>query len=210
MFGQSIIKGIYAITTGTNETELFVELNKFHKHGIKILQYRDKVNSDPLKLSYSKKLRLWTRERNMLLIINDSVSIALESESDGVHLGQNDLDISKARGLAPELIIGVSTHNKEQILCACQQDVDYIAIGPLYGTKSKNNPEYCEGPELVHFARLHTDLPLVGIGGIKAEHLESLFESGLDSVAMIESLKDESSVVKLVETLKSIEYNRRA
>jgi thiamine-phosphate pyrophosphorylase len=130
------------------------------------------------------------RERGASLIINDRVDIALAIEADGVHLGQNDLPPAAAREILGErAVIGFSTHNLEQATEAARLPVDYIAIGPIYPTASKENPDPVVGLDgLRHVRRAIGQIPLVAIGGIRRENIREVIEAGADAVAVISLL----------------------
>lgn len=124
------------------------------------------------------------------LIINDRVDIALALTADGVHLGQDDLPPARARELlGARAIIGFSTHNIEQARVAALLPVDYLAIGPIFETSSKENPEAVVGPDGLHRVRqIIGEIPLVAIGGIKRDNVREVLKAGADSVAVISLL----------------------
>lgn len=123
------------------------------------------------------------------LIVNDRVDVALTAEADGVHLGQEDLAVEEAREiLGPHKIIGLSTHNLEQFQAALETSADYIAIGPIYETKTKENPSPVVGLELLREAKRLADRPLVAIGGITHARAREVLAAGADSLAIISAL----------------------
>ena len=138
------------------------------------------------------------RERNVLLIINDRVDIALALKADGVHLGQDDLPPAAARRLLGEqAIIGFSTHNVGQAIEAARSPVDYIAIGPIFETKPKENPDPFVGLEGLRRVREATgQIPLIAIGGIREENIAEVLKAGADSVAVINLLLADSSQIE--------------
>lgn len=123
-------------------------------------------------------------------IINDRVDIALALKADGVHLGQDDLPPGEARKiLGPEAIIGFSTHSVEQALAAIQLPVDYIAIGPIFATATKENPDAVVGIDGLRAVREAVgELPLVAIGGIGSENFRAVLDAGADSIALISGI----------------------
>lgn len=125
--------------------------------------------------------------RGLTLIINDRVDIALALKADGVHLGQDDLPPEAARRLlGASALIGFSTHNLEQAAAAALLPVDYIAIGPVYDTQTKADPDRTVGLEGVRAVRRAVGaMPLVAIGGITMENARAVLEAGADSVAVI-------------------------
>ncbi len=123
------------------------------------------------------------------LIMNDRPDLAQLAEFDGVHVGQDDLSPDRARRvIGQRLWLGVSTHNPEQLAAADQGSADYIAIGPVFATASKTNPDPVVGLEGVRIARKLTHRPLVAIGGITRANCRSVIEAGADSVAVISDL----------------------
>ena len=130
------------------------------------------------------------RSRRVRLIINDRVDIALALSADGVHLGQDDLPPAAARELLGErAIIGFSTHNVEQAMEAARTPVDYIAIGPIFETKSKEHPDPVVGLEGLRRVREAIgQIPLVAIGGIRQENIREVLAAGANSVAVISLL----------------------
>ncbi len=158
--------------------------------GVTLVQLREKsLSSRDFYLEAEAALRIG-RKLKIKLIINDRVDIALALKADGVHLGQDDLDPEVARGLlGPDAIIGISTHSIEQALTARQMPVDYVAIGPIFPTSSKDSPNPTLGLEGIRAAkRVVRDLPLVAIGGITSSSLVQVLASGADSVASISDL----------------------
>lgn len=123
------------------------------------------------------------------LIINDRVDIALAVGADGVHLGQDDLPPEKAREILGEhCIIGYSTHDLKQALAADSMPVDYIAIGPVFQTSTKKNPDPVVGLELIKQLKAQISKPLVAIGGITLESAKLVLDAGADSLAVISDL----------------------
>lgn len=137
------------------------------------------------------------RARGARLIINDRVDIALALRADGVHLGQDDLPPEAARRvLGGRAIIGFSTHNLEQARAAARLPVDYIAIGPIFSTSSKDDPDPLVGlEELSRVRRVTGTIPLVAIGGINRENARQALDAGADSVAIISYLLSQPSQI---------------
>ncbi len=149
------------------------------------------------------------REYNARLIINDRADIALALRADGVHLGQDDLPPEAARALLGEdFIIGYSTHNVEQAMLAAKLPVDYLAIGPLFSTPSKINPDPVVNLDGLRRVRdeLGEDLPLVAIGGINLKNAQDALRSGADTLAIISYLLEMPSEI----TVRTRELLRKA
>jgi thiamine-phosphate pyrophosphorylase len=157
--------------------------------GIRFLQYRDKEAADELLLERAAMLRRIFPASDSCLILNDRVPLVLSAGYDGVHVGQEDLSSAKARDvLGSEMMVGVSTHGESQLLNAAVSPVDYVAIGPVFATSSKQAPDPVVGLEGVRAARALTDKPLVAIGGITRFNCAAVIEAGADSVAVISDL----------------------
>lgn len=136
------------------------------------------------------------RSANAKLLINDRVDLAIALGADGVHLGQNDLPPEEARKLlGDKAIIGFSTHNQKQALDALSMPIDYLAIGPVFATSTKSDPDPVVGLEGIRLAKdIVARLPLVAIGGITEQTLRDVFSAGADSAAMIGDLVGSSDI----------------
>lgn len=154
--------------------------------GATLIQLREKQSSSKEIVRLARELRR-ALPSEVRLIINDRADLAVAAAADGVHLGQEDLPPDAARKIIGEsrLLLGVSTHNPEQVSAALETSADYIAIGPVFATVSKDNPDPVIGLEGVRRARSLTTKPLVAIGGITVENCRSAIEAGADSVAVI-------------------------
>jgi len=156
--------------------------------GVGILQYRNKIGGRSEILADARVMRD-ARDSPMLLILNDWPELVVEAGFDGVHVGQTDVSPAEARAIVgPGKIVGVSTHNEAQMRAADLEPVDYIAIGPVYATATKENPDPVVGLEGVRLARSLTRKPLVAIGGITAENAGAVLEAGADSVSVISAI----------------------
>ena len=156
--------------------------------GCTLIQYRNKTGSARFILEQAKELR------NRLgshahLIMNDRADLCLAADFNGLHVGQDDLSPAAARRIiGPDRWLGISTHNPEQLAVADTTDADYLAIGPVFATASKANPDPVVGLDGVRRARELTCKPLVAIGGITRATARSVIEAGADSVAVISGL----------------------
>jgi len=156
--------------------------------GVTLIQYRNKSANARQMLEHARELKRLLRSR-VKLIMNDRADLALAADFGGLHVGQDDLSPEAARRIiGPNLWLGVSTHNPEQIAEADQTDADYLAIGPVFATTSKANPDPVVGLDGVRRARELTRKPLVAIGGITRNNVRSVIEAGADSVAVISDL----------------------
>ena len=161
-----------------------------HDAGVRWVQYRDKRASDAEVVERMRELRAIFRVGEAVLLLNDRVHLCEAAEADGVHIGQEDMAPAEARRmLGPSRLLGVSTHNLPQLRAALGTGApDYLAIGPVFTTSSKENPDPVVGIEGVKAARALTRLPLVAIGGITGENAREVIEAGADAVAVISAL----------------------
>ena len=156
--------------------------------GCTLLQYRNKSGNARVILDQARELKKYLGD-SVRLIINDRADLCLAAEFDGVHVGQEDLSPEAVRRIiGPERWLGVSTHNLEQVREADLTSADYLAIGPVFATSSKDKPDPVVGLEGVRQARRLTQKPLVAIGGITRANAASVIEAGADSVAVISDL----------------------
>jgi thiamine-phosphate pyrophosphorylase len=167
---------------------LFAAAEELASAGVTLIQYRNKQGNARQMLEDARELKRLVGSR-VKLIMNDRADLALAAGFDGVHLGQDDLSPAAARRLiGPDRLLGVSTHNQEQIAEADKADADYLAIGPVFATTSKAKPDPVVGLDGVRRARELTRKTLVAIGGITRNNARSVIEAGADSVAVISDL----------------------
>jgi thiamine-phosphate pyrophosphorylase len=156
--------------------------------GCTLLQYRNKSGEGRVMLEHARELKKLVGN-SVRLIMNDRADLCLAAGFDGVHVGQEDLSPAAVRAIiGPDRWLGVSTHNPEQLREADLTSADYLAIGPVFATSSKDKPEPVVGLEGVRRARSLTRKPLVAIGGITRANAASVIEAGADSVAVISDL----------------------
>lgn len=158
--------------------------------GVTLVQYRNKSGDARAMLSEAREMKRVCGSRARL-ILNDRADLCLAADCDGVHVGQDDLSPQGAREIVGNARwVGVSTHNPEQVKEADGWPVDYIAVGPVFGTLSKHNPDPVIGLEGVRQARKLSGKPLVAIGGITRGNAASVVEAGADAVAVISDLME--------------------
>jgi thiamine-phosphate pyrophosphorylase len=157
--------------------------------GVRLLQYRNKSAPARRYLESSRELAEMLRPRGVTFFVNDRPDIAFLAGASGVHVGQDDLDVEHARRVVgSEKLVGVSTHNLEQFERAAASSTDYIAVGPVFSTASKANPDPVVGADFIRKVRSLTDKPIVAIGGITLERAAAVIEAGADSVAVISGI----------------------
>lgn len=173
------------------------QVKRLIEGGARLIQLREKHASPKEFYESAKEAMKIARGADVQIIINDRVDIALAVRAAGVHLGQNDLPPEHARKILGEnAIIGFSTHNLEQISRAAGLAVDYLAIGPVFATRTKENAEKLVGIETVKKAReLIGDFPLVAIGGVTFENFTEVLNAGANSVAVINDLLYEPEMI---------------
>ena len=171
----------------------FVEM--MAESGVELLQYRNKRASSRELFEASQSISA-TLSRlakpgiyKPRFIVNDRADIARLANAQGVHVGQQDLNVEEARAIVgPDSLVGVSTHSLEQLDAADKTSADYIAFGPIFPTSSKENPDPVVGLDLLREARRHTRKPIVAIGGITLERAAEVFRAGADSLAVARDL----------------------
>jgi thiamine-phosphate pyrophosphorylase len=157
--------------------------------GARIVQLRAKGLADRHLVALAREAVGAARAAGISLVVNDRADVARIVGADGVHVGQEDLAPSEARRLLPEgAIVGVSTHDLGQLRAAEAETPDYVAIGPVFATRTKENPDPVVGLDTVRAARAATRRPLVAIGGLSLENAASVIAAGADGVAMISGL----------------------
>ena len=203
-------KGLYLIMTNPvigyqKLTEIAVNCK------ISIIQLRikdHKVN----KINLATDLRNITNGTNTKFIVNDDINVAMESDADGIHLGQNDLSITKAKDLwkNKNKIFGISTHNQHQAMQAEKNGADYIGIGPIFSTLSKKNLDPLLGIEKASYINNSCDCPSFIIGGISLNNIKHVKNIGSRGFCVLNSInisKNPEKIIKLLqEEWESIDF----
>lgn len=168
--------------------------------GVRVLQIRHKESWSRHLFEEAGKVARLCELHKALLIVDDRADIAMLLGS-GLHVGQDDLSPDDARKLiGSSAALGYSTHNAEQLAAAVKEPVDYVALGPMFPTQSKANPDPVVGVERLRDWRRLTEHPLVAIGGITRANVLEVFEAGADSVAVIgDVLPEDGLIVKRIE-----------
>jgi thiamine-phosphate pyrophosphorylase len=184
------VPGLYPITdtriTGLSHAE---QIERLAAGGATLIQLREKLAAPREFYQSALEAMRVARRLGVQIIINDRIDIALAVAADGVHLGQDDLPPERARALVGQnRIIGFSTHSLKQALEADSAPVDYIAIGPVFQTSTKENPDPVVGLEALGEIKRRISKPLVAIGGITLDHARDVIDAGADSLAVISDL----------------------
>jgi thiamine-phosphate pyrophosphorylase len=168
--------------------EMFAAAGELAAAGVTLLQHRNKCGNARQMLEEARELRA-RFGASVKLIMNDRADLCLAAGFDGLHIGQDDLSPESARKIiGPARWLGVSTHNPDQLAAADKTSADYVAIGPVFATTSKANPDPVVGLEGIRRARELTRKPLVAIGGITRGNARTAIEAGADAVAVISDL----------------------
>lgn len=171
--------------------------------GADAIQLREKAISDDEFISLAGEIRDITTKRGTLLIINDRVNVAREVNADGVHLGQHDMSITEAREIiGNEKIIGVSTHNIIQARQAQKDGADYIAIGPVYPTTTKDY-EPSIGLEVIREISREISIPFLAIGAITLENLDDVLKAGASRVAVCSAIISSKDILSTTKEFKN-------
>lgn len=170
--------------------------------GARIIQLREKNLSRRDLFQLAEKFREVTSTAGILLIINDHLDIAMGVEADGVHLGQDDFPLYAARRLAPEMILGASTHSLEEALRAESEGADYINIGPIFPTQTKEGVGQFLGPDAIVNIGSRVKVPFTVMGGIHRNNLDQVVARGATKVAMVTEITQARDIAAAVRELK--------
>ena len=174
--------------------------------GIDVLQYREKLKDKSLKQIYEEccEIREITISAKIPFIINDYADIALMVGADGIHQGQDDLPVVAVRKIAPDMMIGCSTHSPEQAEKAIEDGTDYIGVGPIFTTRTKEDVCAAVGLSyLDHVVNTH-DIPFVAIGGIKLSNLREVLEHGAKTVCLVTGIIGSDDIDKKIREIRKI------
>jgi thiamine-phosphate pyrophosphorylase len=158
--------------------------------GVDVLQLREKDAADDEILAAAKTFRAVCSEHDALFVLNDRPDLAVAAAADGVHVGQDDESVARAREqVGPELLIGLSTHSREQLAAALETDADYVCVGPVYATPTK--PDYpAVGLDLVRHAAGVADRPWFAIGGIDGKNVTEVAAAGAPRIVVVRAIRD--------------------
>jgi len=181
---------LYCFTPGKflRDRDPLVLISAQIRGGADVIQLREKGMSARERLELGISIRELTRRDNVLFIVNDDVDLAMILDADGVHLGQEDIPIKYVRPLLKDKIIGVSTHSLEQAKEAIDAGADYIGVGPVFETRTKENREDLVGVEFLSKISDICPIPYVAIGGIREDNIESLPKAGCRRAAVISDI----------------------
>ena len=177
---------LYLVTSTSDQ--LFATVEAALQAGLTLLQYREKTADDAVKLFHAQKLCQMCHHYGALFIMNDRVDLALAVDADGVHLGQQDIPIALARQLlGPHRLVGRSTTNPEEMRRAIDEGADYIGVGPVYETPTKEGKP-ASGLEYVQYAAKHATIPWFAIGGIDPSNINDVLGAGAERIAIVRAI----------------------
>ncbi len=172
--------------------------------GVKIIQYREKKLKSGAMLEECLQIRALTLQANACFIVNDHIDIAMLVDADGVHIGQEDLPVPMVRKLiGPNKIIGLSTHNPNQANEAINLGADYIGVGPIFATQTKEDVCAPVGYEYLDFVAKNINVPFVAIGGIKRHNIGEVVKHGAKCCALVSELVGAENIVQRVQEVRA-------
>ncbi|SNV02260.1 Thiamine-phosphate synthase [Megamonas hypermegale] len=204
---QFINNPIYTITAEamSNGRDNIEVVGQMLKAGIKFIQYREKTKPALDRYNECLKLRQMTRDNGAIFIIDDFIDLAMAVDADGVHIGQTDLPAQVVRQLiGNDKIIGLSTHNEEQLQKANMLGdiIDYIGVGPVYATQTKKNAVPV-GFSYVEYATKNSKHPFVAIGGIKEHNICDVAAHGAKTFAIVSEIVGADDIVGKINSIKN-------
>lgn len=203
---NNIDVSLYAVTDRgiLGEKDLYLSIEEAVEGGVTVLQLREKNISTLEFHNIAVKAKAITSKYKVPLIINDRIDIAMSSDADGLHIGQNDMPVAIARKiLGKDKIIGVSVRNLEEALTAVENGADYLGVGAVYPTGSKDDATLV-GLEILKVIKENVKIPVVAIGGINADNCRQVMSFNADGVAVISAIFGKSNIGDACKNLKDL------
>ncbi|MED0864503.1 thiamine phosphate synthase [Bacillus safensis] len=200
---------VYFIMGTTNTTRQPLDVVKEAiQGGITMFQFREKgekaLQGDEKK-QLARQIQALCQEANVPFIVNDDVQLAIDLDADGVHVGQEDTNAKDVRERIGNKILGVSTHNLDEVKQAMKDGADYVGMGPVYPTETKKDTRSVQGVSLITEVRRHgLQIPIVGIGGITYDNAAPVIQAGADGISIISAISQSADPKKVAEELKSL------
>lgn len=206
---------VYFIMGTANTTRLPLDVVKEAiQGGITMFQFREKGEKalqGEEKKQLARQIQALCQEANVPFIVNDDVQLAIDLDADGVHVGQEDTNAKDVRQRIGNKILGVSTHNLDEVKQAVKDGADYVGMGPVYPTETKKDTRSVQGVSLITEVRRHgLQIPIVGIGGITYDNAAPVIQAGADGVSIISAISQSSDPKKAAEELKSLVVAEKA
>lgn len=182
--------------------------------GITMFQFREKgekaLQGDEKK-QLARQIQALCQEANVPFIVNDDVQLAIDLDADGVHVGQEDTNAKDVRERIGNKILGVSTHNLDEVKQAMKDGADYVGMGPVYPTETKKDTRSVQGVSLITEVRRHgLQIPIVGIGGITYDNAAPVIQAGADGISIISAISQSADPKTATEELKSLVVAEKA
>ena len=174
------------------------------KGGASVIQVREKNMPDDELFKLVRQCRPVADRCGVLLIVDDRAEVAARAGADGVHIGQDDMSVSNVRAIDPELMIGKSTHNLDELLAAQEEGTDYLNIGPIYPTQTKSVSYPAVGVDELKRLIPSVKIPFSVMGGIKLRHLPELISAGAMRIAMVTEVTQAPDVTAKVRELEAL------
>lgn len=172
--------------------------------GVTIVQLREKDLDEYSFIEVAKKIKTLCSKYQIPFIINDNLNVALAVDSDGIHIGQDDLPVSLVREkIGPDKILGVSVHNLDEALKAKEQGADYLGVGAMFSTATKNDATDVSNQELLNITT-NVDLPVVAIGGINQSNCLQLTGTKIDGIAVVSAIMAADDIKSATQQLKHL------
>ena len=200
---------LYAVTdrAWTGNKTLYEQIKEALENGVTCVQLREKNLDEASFIEEAKKISVLCRQYNIPFIVNDNVNVAIASNADGIHIGQEDMGLKDVRKIVGEnMIIGISAHTVEEAKFAQENGADYIGIGAVFETSTKNDVEVIPYEKVKSICDA-VDMPKVGIGGINAENILKLKGSGIDGVAVVSAIFGAKDIGKATKELYTLSNN---
>ncbi len=183
----------------------FEIVEKAVRGGVTVVQLREKNCPTKAFVRQALEIKEFLKDKNVPLIINDRVDVAMAVEADGVHLGQDDMPLKMARKLLKKsTLIGVSAHTRKEAAAAEKDGADYLGVGPVYSTATKTDTAPVCGPEGLRAIKNCVDIPVVGIGGIGKENAFQVISKGADGIAVVSAIVAAEDPEKESVTLRTM------
>ncbi|MFJ6206008.1 thiamine phosphate synthase [Bacillus pumilus] len=182
--------------------------------GITMFQFREKGDGalqGEEKKQLARQLQVLCQKANVPFIVNDDVQLAIDLDADGVHVGQEDTNAEDVRQRIGNKILGVSTHNLDEVKQAMKDGADYVGMGPVYPTETKKDTRSVQGVSLITEVRRHgLHIPIVGIGGITYDNAAPVIQAGADGISIISAISQSADPKKAAEKLKALVASEKA
>ncbi|MEC0983632.1 thiamine phosphate synthase [Bacillus safensis] len=200
---------VYFIMGTANTTRQPLDVVKVAiQGGITMFQFREKGEKalqGEEKKQLARQIQALCQEANVPFIVNDDVQLAIDLDADGVHVGQEDTNAKDVRERIGNKILGVSTHNLDEVKQAMKDGADYVGMGPVYPTETKKDTRSVQGVSLITEVRRHgLQIPIVGIGGITYDNAAPVIQAGADGISIISAISESADPKKAAEELKSL------